>query len=242
MGNFRNKLDNYQSIPRDLIFDKTMSDRARFVFCYMASKPNDWNFYLEPMAKEIGYSSETLRKYINELIDKGWLEKGEQNREKGTFGAVEYTLLDSKTSLNLTDTEKYRHGKNTGQIYIDNNIKDNTNKEIEDKSSIKKDDDLNQQVEELYKLYPTKCPKRNASLGKSFKDKERLLKLIKKYTYDVIKFTIQKEIDEKYNKSYMTNFSTFLNNLPDYGYDKQKQTEAMTNKEEKLIVNGIEYK
>ena len=65
MANFNNELNNYQVIPRDLIFDNTLSDRARFIFCFMASKPNGWDFFLEPMAKEIGYSVETLRKYIN---------------------------------------------------------------------------------------------------------------------------------------------------------------------------------
>ena len=78
MGNFVNKLSNYQVIPRELIFDNTLSDRARFLYCYMASKPNDWEFYMTPMAKEIGYSVETLRKYLNELIENGWLVKGEQ--------------------------------------------------------------------------------------------------------------------------------------------------------------------
>ena len=69
MGNFVNKLSNYQVLPRELIFDNTLSDRARFVYCYMASKPTDWDFLMNPMAKEIGYSVETLRKYINELVE-----------------------------------------------------------------------------------------------------------------------------------------------------------------------------
>lgn len=41
MSKFNNELKNYQPIPRELIFDNKMSDRARFVYCYMASKPDD---------------------------------------------------------------------------------------------------------------------------------------------------------------------------------------------------------
>lgn len=78
MARIKNELLGFQSIPRNLIFDSSVSDRARFVYCFMASKPDDWDFFLEPMAKEIGYSVDTLRKYINELINKGWLVKGEQ--------------------------------------------------------------------------------------------------------------------------------------------------------------------
>ena len=135
MGNFVNKLSNYQVIPRELIFDNTLSDRARFLYCYMASKPNDWEFYMTPMAKEIGYSVETLRKYLNELIENGWLVKGEQKNE-GVFGAVIYTLNCSKTPNNIntdtgeneekasdgtknTDTEKIRLGEIPTQHNID---------------------------------------------------------------------------------------------------------------------------
>lgn len=129
MAKFTNELNNYQCIPRELVFDKSLSDRARFVYCFMSCKPNDWDFYLEPMAREIGYSVDTLRKYINELIESGWLEKGEQERENGIFGAVSYTLKATKN----TDTEKYRHGKNATQHNIDNIQKrDSINKEKED--------------------------------------------------------------------------------------------------------------
>ncbi len=106
MANFKNKLENYQCIPRELILDNRLSDRARFLFVYMASKPSDWNFYMNPMAKELGYSTETLRKYINELIASGWLIKGEQNvSNSGTFGSVEYTLMDR-----LDSNENIRNG------------------------------------------------------------------------------------------------------------------------------------
>ena len=117
MGNFINKLDNYQIIPRDLIFDNTISDRARFVFCFMASKPLGWDFYLEPMSKEIGYSVETLRKYINELVNSGWLTKGEQERKEGNrYGAVVYTLNEKVPTRKNSDTENFSDRKNPAQI------------------------------------------------------------------------------------------------------------------------------
>lgn len=135
MSRFNNELLNFTSLPRELIFDKSLSDRARFIYCFMACKPNDWDFYLEPMANELGYSVDTLRKYITELVKSGWLEKGEQEREKGVFKATSYTLKSTKK----TDTEKNRHGKNPTQHNIDYIDKqDIENKEKEDKSSSKK--------------------------------------------------------------------------------------------------------
>ena len=116
MATIFNELRNFQNIPRELIFDSSLSDRARLVFCFMVSKPDDWQFFLEPMAKEIGYSVETLRKYIKELVESGWIVKGEQERDKGVFGATSYTLRANKKSCTEnTDTENFRHGKNTTQ-------------------------------------------------------------------------------------------------------------------------------
>ena len=136
MGNFKSELSNYQNVPRELVFDKTLSDRARFVYVFMACKPDGWDFFLEPMSKDIGYSVDTLRKYLNELVASGWLVKGEQSNEHGIFGAVEYTLKATK----FTDTENFRYGKNTAQENIDNislpNTKETYNKEI-DKEKIK---------------------------------------------------------------------------------------------------------
>lgn len=70
-------------------------------------------------------------------------------------------------------------------------------------------------IERMYKLYPTHCPKRNASLGKTKKDKDRLRKLLKAYSMEEIERVIKNEIETKQGKAYMQNFSTFLNNFPD---------------------------
>lgn len=129
MGNFKSELSNYQNVPRELVFDKDLSDRARFVYVFMACKPDGWDFYLEPMAKDIGYSVDTLRKYINELVTSGWLIKGEQTNKNGVFGAVGYTLKATK----ISDTGIFRHGNNQPQINKDiKEIKTETIKEKED--------------------------------------------------------------------------------------------------------------
>lgn len=115
MGNFNNELHGYNCVPRELVFDNNLSDRARFVYVFMACKPEGWEFFLEPMSKEIGYSKDTLRKYITELVENGWLIKGEQKQENGLFGSVKYSLVATK----MSDTGKYRHGDFPTQDNID---------------------------------------------------------------------------------------------------------------------------
>lgn len=130
----------YELIPRELIQDSTVSDRARFVYCFMMSKPDDWNFFMVPMSKELGYSIDTLRKYINELIQCGWLTKhGQTQNANGGFGAVSYTLHATKKHPNeriacteKQGTVKYGYLKNhtlhnTEDIHITDNL---NNKDI----------------------------------------------------------------------------------------------------------------
>ena len=175
MGNFKNELHNFQNVPRDLVFDSSLSDRARFVYLFMACKPEGWDFFLEPMAKDIGYSTETLRKYINELVASGWLLKGAQQNENGKFGAVEYILVASKTS----DTEKVRLGKTTTQDNIEDCEK-NENKKKE--KTIDKKKELFEECWIAYKRKGSKKVSFEQWCKLSEKEKESVMQHIKAYT------------------------------------------------------------
>jgi hypothetical protein len=110
MNKLNNKIkDNFTIIPNDIIRNKSLSDRARFIFCYMASMPDDWKFYQGVMAKELGYTKDTLRKYIEELLETGYLDR-EQRREVGKFDSYDYTLNFSPCTKKA-DTVKTRDGK-----------------------------------------------------------------------------------------------------------------------------------
>ena len=113
MGNFKSELkglNRFQPIPRDLIQDCELTAQARFIYSYMAAKPESWEFWQEVMAREVGMSVATLRKYLHELRDAGWLEIGKQANEKG-FGAVQYTLK-AIPYYNFCDTQNLRNAEN----------------------------------------------------------------------------------------------------------------------------------
>ena len=110
MNKLNNKIkENFTTIPNSVIRNKNLSDRARFLFCYMASMSDDWEFYQSAMAKELGYTKDTLRKYLDELIETGYLQR-EQRREKGKFDSYDYTINYAPSGKN-TDTVKNHSGK-----------------------------------------------------------------------------------------------------------------------------------
>ena len=103
-------------------------------------------------------------------------------------------------------------------------------------------------VERMYSLYPSRCPKRATSLGKTKKDKERIRKLLKCYSMEEIERVFKHEIEEKYEKQYMQNFSTFLNNFPDPNalecetLFSNVETPSEESRCNNLIINGLLYR
>ena len=111
-----NKVDNktkkyFTQIPNDLIRNSSISDRARFLYCYMSSMSENWEFYQGKMAKDLGYSKDTLRKYIDELLSTGYLKRTQRRGEKGTFDSFDYEI-DFIPNKEFTVSEKTRNGEN----------------------------------------------------------------------------------------------------------------------------------
>jgi hypothetical protein len=103
-------------------------------------------------------------------------------------------------------------------------------------------------IERMYLMYPSRCPKRATSLGKTKKDKDRIRKLLKYYSMEEIERVFKHEIEEKYEKQYMQNFSTFLNNFPDPNALEQEslfssvEITSEKNFGNNLIINGTLYR
>lgn len=132
-----NELQGFEVIPNRLILDNTVSYKARFLYMYMACKPEGWDFYLEPLAKELDLSVGTIRTYIKELIKAGWIEKKGQahDKESGAFGACIFVL---KASNKRDKYQKTPCGKNppsdkkhntANNIYNKDNNKENNKEE-----------------------------------------------------------------------------------------------------------------
>lgn len=72
------------------------------------------------------------------------------------------------------------------------------------------------EIKEIYKHYPSKCPVNNSSTGKTSSNKSKIKQLLKnhskKYLIDLIDWYVQ---DCKKSNRFIKNFGTFLNNLPE---------------------------
>jgi len=69
-------------LMRDLILENGISDRARFIYCilHVAS-----DIDRDTLAEICGYSVDTLRKYISELVKYNWIEVINEPFKKNKF-------------------------------------------------------------------------------------------------------------------------------------------------------------
>lgn len=93
MNTVKNNLHrDFTTVPNALINDTTIDKVARFLFIFMASKPDDWKFWNEELCTGIGVTDKTLLKYMNILIKTGWISREQVRSETGEFSTYDYTL------------------------------------------------------------------------------------------------------------------------------------------------------
>jgi 5-methylcytosine-specific restriction endonuclease McrA len=128
-------------------------------------------------------------------------------------------ICNSKKGVQLTENELVdlpTSGNQTTNALSYSNISALSNNNI---NALDKQNTLSKQVDYIYYKYPSKCSISGRSTHKSYKDKDKIGKLIKKVGFSEL-LDLQKKyiyVSKKQN-TWIKNYSTFLNNLPDYTY------------------------
>lgn len=161
------------------------------------------------------FSSEKLIEVMKE-----W-ETKKANGSKGGRPKAKKNRNDNLTN-NLNETETKPKRKLNGTIREEKRREDNIN------------------IDEIYNKYPSKCPVKKSTTGKSLKNKEKIKGLLKDYSKEHILEVIDLYIKEcTKSNTYVKNFSTFLNNLPDISSLKAsfvsvKDTETLQERAQRL--------
>lgn len=236
----RVKNKDYTIISNVFLKDKDLSIKAKGFLAVVMGLPEEWEFSIKGICAILKEGKSAVYSVIDELKEKGYCTVSNERDGGGLFAGNDYTFYE-EPHTEEPHTEN-RDTDNRTQLNT-NRIKETFNKEL---NNIKQEED--EFVERMYAMYPSTCPKRGTSLGKSRKDKERIRKLLKTYSMDEIESVFKREIEEKYDKHYMQNLSTFLNNFPDphseqgclfVGTDVGSGTD---NTDGHLFINGVIYR
>lgn len=225
----RRKTSKYTTISNGFLRDNNLSLKAKGFLTVIMALPDDWDFSIKGICSVLKEGKTSVYSAVQELKENRYCKTTPSRDEKGLIIGLDYVFYEEPYKEEPNKEEPQQDNPHTENLDMDNmpqlNTKDDKEKnrtkdlpkERIDKSIPKKDAnaDVSEFVDRMYALYPAKCPKRGTSLGKSQKDKDRIKSLLKTYSKKDIEFVFRWEIAQKYGKTYMLNFSTFLNNFPD---------------------------
>lgn len=77
----------FGQVPNQVMYDPNISLKAKGLFAYFQCKPDDWNFSVKNIAKELAEGERSIRNAINELEEQNYLE-----RQKQQSGYMVYIL------------------------------------------------------------------------------------------------------------------------------------------------------
>lgn len=142
------KIKKYQvsftQVSNIVLADSSLSLKAKGIYAYLFSKPDDWQFHINFMQQELKETAGQIRSAINELIDRGYIIRKQFN-ENGKFGGMQYIFVPCENvKPNTTELNEKPYTEKTayGQTLTHNNIDNNNNTDIEKENVLKEKDNV----------------------------------------------------------------------------------------------------
>lgn len=85
---------SFGSVPNQLLNNPDITFKAKGLFGYLNSKPEDWDFSIESISKQNKEGMDAIRTAIHELEHHGYLVRKRNHNEKGHW-EIEYILYES---------------------------------------------------------------------------------------------------------------------------------------------------
>lgn len=96
-------------VPNDLIRQAGLNSIAKYIYCYLASMSDGWEFKTYDLVKRLNMDKKTYVKYRDQLIDDGWLFIEPQGTAtNGTFLPKVYHIL-SKEPCHASEKSTANH-------------------------------------------------------------------------------------------------------------------------------------
>lgn len=137
MAKFTNLSQNFTMIPNWLINNQSISLKSKGLFIFLASKPNDFSFSIERIAKLNKEGENAIKTALKELEAVGLLIRKKFKGNDGLFSGIEYILTDTPNfdkkqpcSDSSPSDENPSDGKSTSGKQSNINKKDFNKKDI----------------------------------------------------------------------------------------------------------------
>ena len=119
---FEELSDYYVKIPNELVNDRTISWKAKGLFCHMASKRDTYNFTVGSLATQFPDGKAAVFSALDELKNKGWLIYTKRANGQGKYKLT--TTLKPKAENQMEAYPESDNRTKDTEPESDNRIKD----------------------------------------------------------------------------------------------------------------------
>ncbi len=127
--------NRYGTIPNDLLNSIHISFKAKGMYAYIQSKPDNWEFSAERISKQVKEGLPSVISALKELENFGYLARNRYQNNKG-FWVVDYLLYEIPIEENLITGNPNEENPIIGKT-SDNSNKDYSKKDISNISNNK---------------------------------------------------------------------------------------------------------
>lgn len=91
---------NYFLASKYYVEDETLSFKAKGLMSYLFSKPDDWQIYQKQLVNSSTDGKASVRSIVNELLEKGYMQRKKKRKDNGDFDGYEYVLFEKPIKNN----------------------------------------------------------------------------------------------------------------------------------------------
>jgi hypothetical protein len=84
---------NFTTVPNSIINDKNISLKAKGIYLFLISKPDNWTFSVDRIASQNSDGENSVRTGLKELEEHRYLKRVQINK-RGVFGENDYIIYD----------------------------------------------------------------------------------------------------------------------------------------------------
>jgi hypothetical protein len=100
------KEKNYTVIDNTILKDPRVSWKAKGLFVYLLSLPEDWRIYLSELEQHAKDGKDSLRAAIKELAALGYIRQERQKNERGQFDGWRYEVIENPQDVKDQEPKK----------------------------------------------------------------------------------------------------------------------------------------
>lgn len=137
----KSKSRDYSVIDNTFLRDKTLSLKAKGLFAYLLSLPEDWKIHVSEIVNHSSDGKCATRAAIKELIEHGYLVLERKKDGKGRYSESVYYIIEQPEAENSEDYPHTENRDSDNKTLLNTNIQNTkeTNKENKENKDIKTD-------------------------------------------------------------------------------------------------------